>query len=152
VQPQFPILIQSQILQKLNANIAPNISSSIAPNLINSGIYNPQQPLASPFPHIPESGFGHLPQQIPFQQAGFANTNMPCFYPPQMYPPQAPAFQLHPQLLVYPPPNHSFPPNQQMYAVPHLYVKFPENVELRKKIDEISMIVFKVIFEVFQNL
>lgn len=103
----------------------------------------PGQPSAAPFVPHAEPGYGQMPQQLPHSQAAYGNNVAPYpfanFYPPQA----APAFQLHPQLLVYPPPNPNFP-MQQMYAVPHLYVKFPENLELRKKIDEISLLVFKV--------
>jgi len=133
-QPLIPQSIQLPIQPHI-----PNIQAFPVQNKISN-----QQPLAAPFNQNIETGSGHLQQQMPFQQAPFSNTNRPYPYS-HLFTPQTPAFQLHPQLLVYPTPNPSFP-MQQMYAIPHLYVKFPDNIELRKKIDEISMTVFKVFF------
>jgi len=105
-----------------------------------------QQPFVQPLVH-PNSENNYIPQ-IPFQQPGIIHQNFPPYqyqtnYSPMYVPQINPAFLLHPQLLVYPPPKPNFP-THPMYAILHLYVKFPENNELRKKIDEISMIVFKV--------
>lgn len=133
----FPTNNPTQI-QLLN-NQTPN--NQISP-IQNKAFNNPAQT---------ETGFGNLQQpQIPFQQAGFVNAGLPYSFPHFYGAPQAPVFQLHPQLLVYPQPNPAFAHmQQQVYAVPHLYVKFPENLELRRKIDEISMLVFKVIAKIF---
>lgn len=139
-QAQLPLLIPTQI-QPNALPITPLLNPTpVIPNQSTVNIVHSQQSL----PNAVESGYGHPPLQVPFTQGAYLNPNIPYQYP-FMQAQQTPVYQLHPQLLVYPPPNPAFP-MQQMYAIPHLYVKFPDNFELRKKIDEISMVVFKVIF------
>ncbi len=125
------INIQAKTQSPIQNQILPPVANQpIIPNFIPQ-IYDNN--------HIHQNQFQQYPNHV--------NSNLQFQYPPNfpnLYPPVNPAMQLHPQLLVYPPPNPNFP-THTMYTIPHLYVKFPDNTETKKKIDEVSMIVFRVI-------